>query len=305
MSRCDDPARPAPPRRRPAGRLVGAAAGARRAGPDAGARARRGARVAAVLVRRAARAELRARAAVADERARRPGGAQPGAGEPGGRRAGAGRAGHPRAQPRGPAVGLRRDHAGRAGPAARRRADLPGRDRAALHRPADRRRGAHHRLSLQRVSPPRGYPTVGHPAGLPSQARSRGKAVPRRVDVDLGGEVGDRTPRPARRATRVSAAAIARATAHGLRQASGAAASGPRWRISVHRNAGSSPSTASTTSSTLIAAGSRPARSRRPRPGWSGSARPGRAPAGAWPGSSATPRGTRRAGRPAPGHWPG
>lgn len=64
------------------------------------------------------------------------------------------------------------------------------------------------------------------------------------------------TPRRASRQA-TSAAAMARLMAQGAVQACGGAASGPRWRISVQTNAEPGPSTASTTSSTVISAGSR------------------------------------------------
>ena len=57
-------------------------------------------------------------------------------------------------------------------------------------------------------------------------------------------------PSDARQAS--SAAYITRATPHGRRQALAEAGSGPFWRISVHRNAGSVPSMARTTSRTVI-----------------------------------------------------
>ena len=54
-----------------------------------------------------------------------------------------------------------------------------------------------------------------------------------------------------------SAAYIARAMPHGRRHCCSPAGNGPFWRISVQRNAGSSPSMASTTSSTLMSAAGR------------------------------------------------
>jgi hypothetical protein len=54
-----------------------------------------------------------------------------------------------------------------------------------------------------------------------------------------------------------SALLIARVIAQGPTHASGGVASGPRWRISEQTKAGPGPSIASTTSSTVIDAGSR------------------------------------------------
>src|SRR5215218_7275324 len=114
--------------------------GARRGGPPPRARAGRG-RNAVVLVRRAARAELRPRTPPADDRTRRQGRAQPGAGQPGRRRARAGGPRPPGAQPRRRALAAGRRHRRGPGPPAGGGADLPRRDRAAFRHVPRRRRG--------------------------------------------------------------------------------------------------------------------------------------------------------------------